>query len=875
MLPTSHGSMVATLRRIEDAGEITGLNDTEVRAARERGEGNEYQPPTSRSLIDILRQNVFTLINVVLFTLGAVMVSIRRVDEALTSVWLITMNILFGVFQEIRAKRKLDRIALLTRPKVTVIRESVEREIDPAEIVRGDIVVLRAGDQVVVDGIIVGEGHVEVDESLITGESDAVPKSKGDHVLSGSYVLTGFALFVVRRVGAKSFANTISAEARTFSIARTPLQRDVDFVIRVLMMIALFFGLLLGFSALLSNIPLMRSVQMATVFAGLVPNGLFFMVIVAYAMGAVRIMNRGALVQQANSVESLSNVDVLCMDKTGTLTANRIHFYDLLPLTGERDYLVHVLGDFASSASARNRTSEALIAAFGGEERRALDEVQFSSARKWSAITFSDNVLSGVYVLGAPEMLEPHLSGSADYAGYSEQASAWADQGLRVLLFAYNPQVVYLHNTSGDPVLPELTPLALISFSDELRAEAKETLAGFAAAGVSLKIISGDHPNTVAALAKQAGLPGDLKVISGAELQAMDSTQLAQAALEYSIFGRVAPQKEQLVDALRSVGYYVAMIGDGVNDVLSLKKAQLGIAMESGSSATRSVADMVLLNDSFGALPQAFLEGQRITSGMRDILRLYMARAVQLVLMILATSVIGVGFPYIPKHISLVALLTIGFPTFGLAVWARSEADRRGLILSVLHFTFPAGIVTFLFGLALYVYAFDSIVDGGRTLDIMREDIASFQTYAGIDYGIYTQDQFVYEVAVLFAQTVLTTFSVLIGLVLVLFVEPPYQWFVAGDKYSGDKRPMLLAGVMLLWFVLIMAVPDFRQFWELLPLEPRDYALVIGVALVCMIMLRAVWRARLFERFLHLEVLVDLSDDWLVETVEERGSEQV
>ncbi|MBN1562590.1 MAG: HAD-IC family P-type ATPase, partial [Anaerolineae bacterium] len=493
MLPTSHGSMVTTLRRIEDAGAITGLSDMEVRTARERGDGNDYQPPTSRSLVDILRQNVFTLINIVLFTLGAVMVSIGRVDEALTSVWLITMNILFGVVQEIRAKRKLDQIALLTRPKVSVIRESEEREIDPAEIVRGDIVVLRAGDQVVVDGIIVGEGRVEVDESLITGESDAIPKCKGDHVLSGSLVLTGFALFVVRRVGAKSFANTISAEARNFSLARTPLQRDVDLVIRISMMIALFFGLLLGFSALLSDIPLMRSVQMATVFAGLVPNGLFFMVIVAYAMGAVRIMNRGALVQQANSVESLSNVNVLCMDKTGTLTANRINFHDLLPLAdllplnGQRDDLERVLGDFAQSATAKNRTNEALIAAFGGTERRILDEVPFSSARKWSAVTFSDsglsgNAVNGVYVLGAPEMLEPYLVGNDvgatrrvsqgeaasrpyDTMAFYEQATTWTDQGLRVLLFAYNREVVYLHGVNSDePLLPELTPLALIAF---------------------------------------------------------------------------------------------------------------------------------------------------------------------------------------------------------------------------------------------------------------------------------------------------------------------------------------------------------------------------------------------------------------------------
>ncbi len=866
MLPTSHGSMVTTLKRLEEAGTIAGLDEIEVLARREQGEGNEYHPPTSRSLTDILRQNVFSLINIVLFTLGTVMVAIGRVDEAFTSVSLIMMNILVGVVQELRAKRKLDHIALLTRPRVNVIREGAERAIDPTELVRGDIVVLRPGDQVVVDGIIVGDGTVEVDEALITGESDPVPKQKGDHVLSGSFVLTGFCLFVVRRVGAKSFANTIAAEARAFRIVRTPLQRDVDFVIRVLMMVATFFWLLLAFSAILSDIPLMRGVQMATVFAGLVPNGLFFMVIVAYAMGAVRIMNQGALIQQSNSVESLSNVNVLCMDKTGTLTANRINFHDMLPLGAERDYLEKILGDFATSAAATNRTGEALIAAFGGQQRRVLDAVPFSSDRKWSAQTFSDPNLSGVYVLGAPEMVVPMLE--SDDQAYAEQAAVWAAQGQRVLLFAYNPDVVYLHGVNGQPIVPELTPLALLSFSDELRAGAKDTLAGFIAAGINLKIISGDNPQTVAALAKQAGLPGDMGVIAGPDLADMDTAQFAQAARDHSIFGRITPlQKELLVDALRADGYYVAMIGDGVNDVLSLKKANLGIAMESGSSATRSVADMVLLGDSFAALPPAFLEGQRITGGMRDILRLYMARAVSLVLMILAVSVIGVGFPYIPKHVTLVALLTIGCPTMGLAIWARPDSDSRGLLLSVLHFTFPAGVVMFLFGLVLYVYSFDSVVNGGRTLDVLQADIASFQTYAGIDYAIYTPDQFRYEVATLFAQSVLTTFSVLAGLVLVLFVEPPYQWFVAGDKYSGDKRPMWLSASMLGIFVLVMAVPGIRQFWELLPLEPRDYALVIGATLLFTVVLRTTWRARLFERALNLEAMVDLSDDWLFEAL--------
>lgn len=870
MLPTSHGSMITTIQRIEETGEITGLDDFEVLTRRERGEGNSFRPPTSRSLGDILRQNVFTLINFVLFTLGAVMIAIGRADEALISVSLITMNIVVGVIQELRAKRKLDRIALLTRPRITVLRSGEERPIDPAELVRGDVVIVRAGDQIVVDGIVVGDGQIEVDESLLTGESEPITKRKGDYVLSGSFVVTGTARFVTRRVGARSFANQIAAEARVFRTVRTPLQHDVDFVIRVLMLVALFFGLLLAVSALLSDIPLMRSVQTATVIAGLVPNGLFFMVIVAYAMGAVRIMNQGALVQQANSVESLSNVNVLCMDKTGTLTTNRITYHDVFPVGIEREEFEQRLADFARSASTTNRTGEAIIQALGGQARRVVDEVPFSSSRKWSALTFDDETCRGVYVMGALEVLEPYFAQPDETLRV--QAESWSGEGLRVVLLAYHSDAFDLHDHARQPLLPAgLIPLGLVCFSDELRPEVQKTLVGFAEAGINLKIISGDNAHTVAALATQAGLPGEIKTISGTELHDMTAAEFRQAAQTYHIFGRITPlQKEQLIEILRECGFYVAMIGDGVNDVLSLKKANLGIAMESGSSATRSVADMILLGDSFAALPPAFLEGQRIVSGMRDILRLYMARAVQLVLLILAVSVVGIGFPYIPKHISLVAGLTIGFPTFALAVWARPNAERRGLILSVLHFAFPAGIVTFLFGMFLYAFTFNSIVNEGRKIDVLKEDVASFQKYAGIDYEIYTEDQFVYEVATLFSQTILTTFSVLAGLGLVLFVEPPYRWFEGGDEYSGDKRPLLLGLVMLGLFAAVMAVPAWRQFWELLPLEAVDYGLVIGITIVWVLVQRYVWRARLFERFLHLQAIVDLSEDWLMDELRQK-----
>ncbi|MCU0482171.1 MAG: HAD-IC family P-type ATPase, partial [Anaerolineae bacterium] len=600
----------------------------------------------------------------ILFVIGAVMIAIGRWGDAFVSVGLIALNVVIGVFQEIRAKRQLDAIALLTRPKITIVRDGEARQADPSEIVLGDIIVADTGDQIVVDGVLVSDTKLELDESQLTGESDLIPKTIGQEVFSGSFVVSGKGRYEATKVGKESFANKLTAQAKSFRVTKTPLQREVDLVIRILMMLALFIGFLLFASALLSAVPVMRTVQMAAVVAGLVPNGLFFMVIVAYALGALRIVQQGILVQQSNSVESLSNVSVLCVDKTGTLTANKIHYEDVRPLKLDKDQIQWLLGNFAHSASVTNRTSDAIIAGLNGENLAPVDEIPFSSARKWSALAFDNDKMRGVYVLGAIEMLMPHLPKDTDL---SSHINDWSEQGLRVLLFAYNPNTTKLHDSLDNAGLPTLEPLAIVSFSDELRPNLKETLKGFINAGVALKVISGDNPQTVSALAKQAGFPPDFKSVSGTDLAAMDKAHFEQTVAETTVFGRITPeQKEQIVDALKSQGHYVAMIGDGVNDVLSLKKANLGIAMQSGSAATRGVADMVLLNDSFGALPPAFLEGQRIINGMQDILRLFLTRALYAALLIMATSIVGMGFPFVPKHASLIAFLTVGIPTFAL-----------------------------------------------------------------------------------------------------------------------------------------------------------------------------------------------------------------
>lgn len=832
---------------------LQGLSEAEVLTRRQRGQGNNVRLATSRTYADILQQNVLTFINIVLFVIGAVLISVGRMGDAVVSVGLIAMNIIIGVYQEARAKQQLDKIALLTRPKATVIREGQQKIIDPSEIVVGDILVVSAGDQIVVDGVVVGDGKMDVDESLLTGESDLIPKKPGDTVMSGSFCVAGSAMYEAQKVGAESFANQLTASARSYRVVKTPLQRDIDLVIRLLTLMAMFIGFLLLVSAFLYAIPLVRGVQMASVIAGLVPNGLFFMVIVAYALGALRIASQGALIQQSNSVESLSNVNVLCMDKTGTLTANRITFQDVQPIGISADAFKRILGDYATSVTASNRTSEALEQALPGTPQKLVDEVPFSSALKWSAIACDSDALRGVYVLGALEMLQPYLQAGTDLTGVVRD---YSDQGLRVLVFAHKPDVTTLHDSQNQPRLPnDMTVLGTITFTDELRPDAVTTLSGFAQAGIRLKVISGDNPNTVAALAKQAGLPGDLRVISGTELAEMSDAEFTQAAEEATIFGRITPQqKERLVETLCKRGHYVAMIGDGVNDVLSLKKANLGIAMQSGSAATRGVADMILLNDSFSALPPAFLEGQRIVNGMSDILRLFLTRALMVALLIVACSVVGVGFPYVPKHVTLLTLLTVGIPTLALATWARAGVKRRGLLRSVIHFVMPASLTVFAFALVVFVVIFSLSLSNLSQVEFTPEQVTTYTQSLGLGTTPLTNEALRTEVAGMIARSALTTFTVLSGVLLIIFVEPPTPFFTGGDELSGDKRPTLLAAGMVAAFVLILLIPPLRDFFELVVLPIPFYGIIIAGVLLWMLIVRIVWRRRLFDRFLNIDL---------------------
>jgi cation-transporting ATPase E len=500
------------------------------------------------------------------------------------------------------------------------------------------------------------------------------------------------------------------------------------------------------------------------------------------------------------------------------------------PISGSpKEEIKRLLGDFAHSTRAGNRTSDAIAEFCDGRIRDLEDEVPFSSTRQWSAVSFNQDDLKGVFVLGAPEVLHYNLIkeiGPQTPAGKTlkEDVVRLANEGLRVLLFACRSDIVSLHDDDGEPHLPSgLAPLCLLCFSDQLRPEARQTLEGFAVTGVEIKLVSGDNPHTVAALARRVGMgeESSLKVVSGRQLDAMDDAQFAQTAKETTIFGRITPQqKERLVEALREQGHYVAMTGDGVNDVLALKRANLGIAMQSGSQATRSVADIVLLNDSFAVLPETFAEGQRILTGMQDILRLYLTRILSLATLIVAISMIGRGFPFTPKQNSILSILTLTIPAISLSVWARPGPVPRGsLSRKLIHFVLPAVITVSVAGLVVYLY-----------------------------FMVATSN-------VVYAQHALSYTMIICGLLLIIFVEPPTEAWVGGDVLSGDWRPTWLAISMFITLIAFLVVPPLRDLYELV-LFPRvtDYLIIALVVIVWAFSVRFMWRHRLIDRYLNVDL---------------------
>jgi cation-transporting ATPase E len=785
---------VATSPEIDEAFLERGLTSAEVEERRAQGLVNTAPMQSSRTYARIVFDNAINPINVSLFVISGVLLALGLVGDAVLTAGLVLGNVVVGVVQESRAKRQLDHIALMTRPMATVVRDGAEAAIEPEEIVQGDLIRIKAGDQVQVDGRVLAATGLSVDESLLTGEADSVRKQAGDNLNSGTFCMTGEGSQLAETIGVETVSYKITMRARAFKSVRTPLQREVGLVIWVMAGVVLVLGALVvnSFVNVYDGLPLVETTRAAAVTVALVPQGLWFMVTVAYSLAVVRTARSGVLIQRLNAVESISRVDVLCLDKTGTLTSNSLSVDSILPLAMAEEELRKNLGTFSASAAFRNRTSETILEACPGEAKPVTQEVVFDSTRKWSGMAFDGTV----YVMGAPEVLARLVK---DAGAYADKVGEAADKGLRVLLFAGMDDVAGVDIENNDIQPDSLTAFGLVVLRDELREDAKETVERFRSGGVALKIMSGDNPDTVAALARQAGFSTEVTAIAGSELNELDDNALSDLVDEATIFGRVTPDnKEQLVNALQRRGHFVAMIGDGVNDIPALKAAQVAAAMRSGSPATRNVADIVLLEDSFGALSKALLEGQRIRQGMESIFKLFLVRTVAIVIVILIAALLADPFPLTPRQSAIYATLTVGIPAIALAAWAEPGKGPHLLLPGTIAFVFPAALTIGLTGFVTY----QVFLDFGASLDEARTAVTLVGVLCGIaliPYAVYSQN----------------------------------TWL---QRLPLEQRPRLvyLAAAMLVLFVLSAVIPIARDFYELEPLPYYAYpplaAAVVGWA---------------------------------------------
>jgi cation-transporting P-type ATPase E len=829
-----------------DVAAPAGLTSAEAAARRRAGESNTPVSGTSRSYATILRTNVFSFYNSILFVIGAALLAMGRYNDAFVSVGLGLVNAVISAAQEIGAKRKLDGLQLLDTSPVVVVRDGAETPVAPAEVVRGDVVRVRAGDQIVVDGPLLPGGRIEADESLLTGESDPVAKFPGDDLRSGSVCVAGGGHQLARDVGAHSYAGRLTAQARRTTTDKTPLQRRIEFVVRLVMALTVLMSGAILAQAALEGFTVLRVVQTTAVLSGLVPYGLFFLIAVAYTAGAARIAGRGALVQQVNAVESVSNVDVVCTDKTGTLTTGHLTVEEIQPLGGcDVAEVGVVLGALARSASTPNLTTTALAASLPGTAWAVRDEVPFASSLRWSGVTTE----KGTWVLGAPDVLAAHLPRPAPANAVADRAG----RGLRVLLLAraINPDAG-LRDGEGRPALPALEPVGLVALADELRPEVAETITRFLADGVELKVLSGDDPRTVAALATRAGLDAG-EPVSGVELDGLDDAALDHVVARTTVFGRVAPeQKERIVSSLRRQGRYVAMIGDGVNDARALKGAHVGVAMRSGSAVTRDVADIVLVDDSFAALLPAQREGRRIINGIGVSMYVFVARVATQGVVILAVTMLGLGFPYSPTQVGL-TLLTVGVPTLFLTFWAGPVPPDERLLSNLARFVVPAAIVTAGFGTAVYAFLYELVTQGFASGRTPAQVISEFERYTGLTYG--TDTDFTTAAATIGAQTGLSTFVYLASFVLILFLAPPTRFFAAWTRPTDDRRPAVLGTVLVAVFVAVLFVPALWTYFGLTGPAAPVFMTVLPALVLWFAALTVVFRLRLLDRILGLDEL--------------------
>ena len=789
------------------AGMEAGLHPQGLSSAEAAGRLEalgEPQPPNSRSVSSIVAANVFTLFNAVIGIFFILILSLGLWADAIFG-FIAALNSYIGIRQELKAKETLDALALLVAPKAQAIRDGVPVDLRADEVVVGDVVRVEPGDQLVADGEVIASRGLTMDESMLTGESEGIRKDARDRVLSGSFCLSGSGYYELDAVREDSHAEQVAGEAREFRHPPSPLQEEVNRLIWASTIVLVPLGIVVLFALNARDTPFREAAQTATAgLVTLIPEGLVLLMSVTLAVAAVRLAKQNTLVQQMAATEALAAVDTICVDKTGTLTDGELELVAVVPADGAGAAgAERALGRFAASAGERNRTLQVIADRYRSAPERPVAEVPFSSAWKWSGVTLNGGRggATASYVMGAPDVLVGN--GSLELPpGLQATLEEHTAAGRRVVAFAEAPGRLPTDPATEPP--PRLEPRALVVLEERLRSDAAETIEFMRSQEVDLKLISGDARSTVTAVAYALGVPREAGVIEGPQLPD-DRARLGKVAEDNTIFCRITPeQKKALVSALSDRGRFTAMIGDGVNDVPALKQARMAVAMGSGSQITKGVADIVLLKDEFSMLPRAIGEGRRIARNIHRLGRLYLTKSIYAAVLIALTSVLGLTFPFLPRHLTIAAFLTIGIPSFVLALAPSEGPLYRGRLLRALAaFALPAGV-----GIAI-----------ASILSLFLVDSLAGGTLAE-------------------GRTAATTTLVVLGLCFILLLERG-----PGREHITIQTYMLtMIAVLGAIFAAIFAIGPVREFFELELLSAGHWFLSLLAVAAGLLVAATGWR---------------------------------
>ncbi len=768
----------------------SGLTSVQVAERVAAGRTNHLPDAPTRTTAQILRANLLTPVNGIVGVLFVLVVVANGLGPDALFVGVIVANSLIGTIQEVRARAALDRLAVLNTPRATAVRDGSTVDLAVEDVVADDLLVLAPGAQVVVDGDVVEETGLELNESLLTGEIDPIRKHPGDQVLSGSFVAAGSGSFRAVAVGAESYASRLADDARRFTLVHSELRRGVNRILEFLMLAIPPVAIILLIRSLANQEWRAALTGVVAACVAMVPDGLVLLTSVAFAAGVVKLARRNALLRELASVELLARVDTLCLDKTGTITTGEIVYAGVEPIGGDTDVDERDAADLLAAVAAAdpdpNATMRAVLAAHPDPPAwRVESTVPFSSARKYSAVEWSGDRAA---YLGAPEILAP---GDREVASAVE---AQAGLGRRVMLLATTGAIRSGADGQPDGLPDDLRPRALVLLEDSIRSDAPETLAYFAEQGVDIKVISGDHPETVAAVAGRAGVP-NAEVCTSARDLPEDPEALADAVEANAVFGRVTPQqKRAMVQALQSRGRTVAMTGDGVNDVLALKDADMGIAMGAGSAATRAVAQLVLLDDRFATLPGVLAEGRRVINSVERAANLFIYGTVYSATIALIVAAVGAEYPFLPRHLTVVRTLSVGLPGLVLALAPDPRRARTGFVARVVRFAIPAGLIAAAASLVVYWWALRD-----EQIDLVEARTATTITLLGVGLGI------------------------LLRLTRSL---PPWRWALVGSMAAG--------------ILLVLVVPPLSAFFELDMPSGSTWAVIAAVVVLAAVAIRLV-----------------------------------